>query len=1514
MANHLRICIVGGRSFGKTALVKSVAQIPCFVARSNKGAAVRLQGMSFDNKEWSQTKWDDVKDWQFRFTIEEAGKSKEKILSFADYAGEYFEESYEDPSTETVDQGENRFGRGLWKLLCKLWPWGGHKSAKRQIDKLFYRPDGVIILLPRDFGKKDENGVDVYRRSIYESRLLDYLEKVRPGTPVQIVISKWDLNNELEPKGKSVAAVVSSPAFKSCYERVLNAYRSRNEKEYDAGVLSISTKDKDKDGKWLDLRNDAYNEAYNVRELFTRMSEAADNARTERLKNDWRTAKWWSRTFVMPWRSLDVRLKNSTDKVINQIFMWSWLFFGAFIAAVGIATCALITIVAGSTEYCRLKGIDAEIVKATNNLPTVTPKNLVDRDSRLEESKWIQPLFFTHSLNELKDKQEKLKYAYVLYLERDLNEKLNESRVVERSPWEVSPVDRMSRAKKRFDIITNQLARIPSRMSSEIIMSNREATAAFIKNLDQDRHFDQALFDLKIMKAEEGLRGRNKVLTDFPDTGNVRTNDFSRLRKEIKFLEAGLSEALSNTLASIERRYPAGDYSGRSACAAEKIMAISNALDKVFISGSPVYMHWEREMMNIAGEKVSDDFYGPFDKAYGELNKDDRKAIAQFKEKFPYDTYKGKREAIYAELAELERKLINGIMTTLENEEKNWADDSGKSMQWRIGRKNALINAYTNALVKLCQNDSEYEVLRQMVAGANEWVSVHKKYVTFDTDWKSVDGTPETNKVSAIVAFLKEHDKETYSEYTNRIDAAEDMARDLSAKFVQNCTNEIALLRQKSRGGYWKTRVETACVRIRMIESVLPSVLDSDKKVLNDEIQIENGLCKDLTRNGEFNDAFVSATNAPVDTVLFKIMDFRGTFMEDDYRDHADAYMALEVCETNALAKINKKFNDEIKNVPDVDVTNFLGRKERAVKIRKANEHAMECIPTNHQGYTTYSRGRDFAAEAVGKYANWVRLREEANRIMDDAKKCEDYLNEERLQAYKSIISKARGFYGKFAEKDYADPELHEIYANVRSVLGSAENVVMDRFSEEYEAYKNDSQGSDDDRIATIKDRITLIDEYLPVFLPDSDCHTELSRKRAELISKLDDSEKDKEFRSYLAKCNQIVDDEGRKAIDRMDAIDQFISKYQELANKPNVGKALESMKNKKSMLELRKTFEDLNSEKATLVDSRPKGEDEEDSESLLEYKRSCLALKAKFAELKKQNVESVAKTSVRELEEQIKWVNGKLGDGSWNDIKKKEKKYRERPNRQNYDTLIAAIKTFDRTKEGNSGYAKSVDDIEANVENDRRLVNNIKDAKTRFLGYPTQPNFISFMGAVRCFCVDGYRKNDDLFKTKCNNFYNQIYNNYGNVKPISLKWRLLEFDFKDTDYERKLDYSINVLFKYDSKDEHSVAEIGDISPKDMPWHFGDHHDGRDPEGYLSVQAIDTFVLEITIKHQWGAGRSPNKHKITGNEILASGIKNEGAANMTFSLKRASGYQDKPKQATITFRFSGLPTLPDEEF
>jgi hypothetical protein len=49
-------------------------------------------------------------------------------------------------------------------------------------------------------------------------------------------------------------------------------------------------------------------------------------------------------------------------------------------------------------------------------------------------------------------------------------------------------------------------------------------------------------------------------------------------------------------------------------------------------------------------------------------------------------------------------------------------------------------------------------------------------------------------------------------------------------------------------------------------------------------------------------------------------------------------------------------------------------------------------------------------------------------------------------------------------------------------------------------------------------------------------------------------------------------------------------------------------------------------------------------------------------------------------------------------------------------------------------------------------------------------------------------------------------------------------------------------------------------------------------------------------------------------KIIAVGIEGNGSRIVEFPLTRSSGRNKEPKYATVSFRFSGLPYLPDEEF
>lgn len=1516
MANHLRICIVGGRSFGKTALVKAVAHIPCFVVRNYKGAADRLEKMPFDDPKWTQTKWEDVKDWQFKFTVEEDGKTKDKILSFADYAGEYFEEDYEDSPTGTEGksptgtEGNKVEETKVQKLLRNLWPWSGKKKAKRQINKLLYHPDGIIILLPRDFGSK-KDGKDIYERSLYEKRVLEYLEKVRPGTPVQIVISKWDLNDEQEPQGASAVEIMSSPVFKTCYERILNGYRSCNGVEYNAGIIGISTKDL-YDGEWIDETDIAkYKEAYNVRELFTKLSHAADVARTERLKTDWASAKWWKRWFVMPWRSLDIRRKNSDDKEVNGILARAWLRFLGFVAAAAIITCISIVAVVGLTERFRLDGIESDIAAASTRLDKVTKENLVEMDYQLGTNKWIHPIFFLPRLSELKGKLNELNTKYVAFLEEELDGKLKAPRVKVGSPWEVSSDVRLGVASNRLDIVKEQNKKLPVGMSSDAISQRLKTEEAVLVNLNRDVEFDKALYGLSKMGESQKLRGMDDIRIRFQYMKSYRTNDFLRLDSDIASLEKEQSTTLSNTLAQLEKEYPAGDLSVRRTLAQQKIDAINNALTNVFILGSVPHKEWSKQLEVVKSDKATDERYDPFDREYEPLGKNDLKAIAAFKEKHTVKEFPNRKDKL-ADLDRREAALIKQIMEGVKQNEKKFAyDDKDKSFKWRIGQAENLTNAYSVALGKLRKSDNEYIQIDTSLQSTVDWISGHEKYIEVENALASAKTEPETNKVRAIVKALKGYGKDLYPEFTNHLEKASKEAKRLSAEFVRDATNQNSIARTNQKGS-WQSQVDAANARISDIKSVFSCVLEEDIPTLQAVINEECNLIADLKHGGEFDDAFAKVKQLPIETVISEIMFFRDRFKEADFNDRSDAYNELIAIETNALARIAQNFQIETNNIPDVAETNFLGLLERSRKLCAAYDHALDCIPSNHMAWAEYRYGLDNEGSNAHKYATWVRMNDEAMELMKTAKNLPQEEGEARLSGQQLMIMKVGGFLSRYPEKDNLDRELSEIYVGIKGVLSNAEDEVFKTYKEEGKAFEITAGMSDEEKFKAMKDRKALCEKYKNMFLVDSDEYHTIGLEIDELRRNLGDVEFEREFRAAYDDVKREINDDGKSVSVRIDKASRFISDYDkpDYIKKSFVAKAVEYVNEKMARLKIIDKFEQLKEKADSLVRSRrnwddmPTDTDDGDSDKFHAHKKACSDLDNEIKPFRKYLfVANQVEQVLRMLDEEMKLMVNKVGNGSWEDIKKKGKKYKNEMSRANFEILMKAIESFYNNKDRDVAHNGKVSELKRNVETDRRLADDVKNMRMRFQDSPTHPNFTAFMNALKEFCDDQYRNNNDSFKTQCRNFRDQFCTSSGFYKPINCRWELLGFDFKNTDYERSTDYAIEVMFNGESQ-----CYIHDIHADN--WTPQKYYKGKNVNGFYSVDPSRT--LEIEIKHKYSFLGS-NLSRYSGCDIIAKGLKNKGNADIICELRKSGG-NGKPKFAKVRFKFSGLPYLLEEEF
>lgn len=1488
--NHLKICIVGGRNFGKTSLVISVARTSNFTSRNNHGDIIEMLA---DDYKVSNTSWNEIKDWQFNF---DSGNGN-RILSFADYPGEYFEKEY---NTSGKDDG-NKLSR-YWANI-KTW------RKRRRVAQSLYNPDGIIILLPRDFGEKvgKEKKEDKYKRNIYEKRVLDYLEKVPKGIPIRIVISKWDLNDSIyKGEYKKPSDVVKSRAFKIFYERFLNWYKNCNEKEYDGGVRGISIMHHDeKDEKWVDLNNKSSEKPYNVLELFTDMSNASDEARTQALKKDWDGAKWWKRAFVMPWRSIAAYMRNSVDQNIKEILKKSWFFLSSVIMMIALAISISTVAVVSAREAFRLNDIESLIDSSSRELPKVTNNLLKEIDDKLKMRKWVHPLFFIPRLGRLCEDQLALNTNYVRYLEKDLEDQLENPRVKKVSCWDAGSDDRQGVVSQRLDIIRKQRARLPRERDSDVMLNILHHEERIAAELKRDSDFDDDIYNISKTNEYAKLRLLEKVRQKYHFMTSYRANDFNRIQSEIGELEKKFSGVLSNELVQIDKGNLKQDWSSNVRRTELKIKKIEKYIDEIFIIGSEMSKMWKKESEELENLKSQNGHYGPFDYEYGRLDKNDLNAIANFKNEYSSASYPQRKEE-YKRLKEKECELLGLIMADVEREEKENADGQMLSMKERVSRAEKRTNAYRSAIAKIRKSDNEYGVLEKKEKDTAKWVSDHKKYVDFEKAQADVNSKPKLERVAASVKFLAKYNKEEYPEYANRISDILSDTRSLSKELVKECSDKMKV-ECKNSVGSWNVKVVNASNRIEKIKGYLSSILEEDRSKLNDLIEEEENLIVKLTRNGRFNDAFVVVKKASEYERLKKIMEFRNNFKEVDFPEHKGEYVELAKLESQMLREIREKYKGEVDQIRDVVNTNFMGRMQRSIAIRKANERALEFIPENHSSYLEYNHGKIKAALDAEKFKKWIDLREEANRLILSAKNLEGNDDEENLNSKKIFIKDVGTFFKSYPEKDYPEVELQDYYSKIKDFLAKTENAILKRYYDEKDKCigSGDVVNSDAEKIENIKRHISIIDEFLSVFLRDSAPYMQLLETRKEKVDELGSSERNQLFKSDYAAVTRKLKEQ-KSANDKIDDIEKFEMKYasRDWGEISNVKDALNHLRKEKDNLRIQKNIESLEHEKKNLVRSRPSAEDD-DTTKIIEHKKKCLDLKEKFERLKYHGIcQSKIESSIQELDTEVKWVSVQVGDGSWSDISKKSEKYRKSPSRKNYEELMDAIKSFDKSKEGNSTHVKSVEEVKEKAQKDRCLAEKIGESKKIFVKEPNEATLNRLIIDITFFLNESYRDKDNKFRMDCYRFAELISKGWLNAKIC-----LHGFDFKDTDYERKTDYAFT--FSINGNDEWKIWDIH----KDV-WTKDDYYKGYPIEDidFALKKNSNHGKLELEIKHDRWAFHSNNKFTLNMEKIIAFGIEGNGSRIVEIRLTRSSGRNKEPKYATVSFRFSGLPYLPDEEF
>ena len=381
------------------------------------------------------------------------------------------------------------------------------------------------------------------------------------------------------------------------------------------------------------------------------------------------------------------------------------------------------------------------------------------------------------------------------------------------------------------------------------------------------------------------------------------------------------------------------------------------------------------------------------------------------------------------------------------------------------------------------------------------------------------------------------------------------------------------------------------------------------------------------------------------------------------------------------------------------------------------------------------------------------------------------------------------------------------------------------------------------------------------------------------------------------------------------------------------VKKSVEYIKEQRETLNIEQEYEELHEEVERLEKKKPSS-DEQNSNEFITYKKDCMTLNEKISKYARhQFIAAKARRDSKRLKELMKWVDGKIGDGSWKAIEKCRDRYAEKPSEGSYKALKTAVESFDGSKEGNGSYESKVKELSDAIDKDWKEANEVDEAWKVFC---TNKNYTSFAAFESAYDRAKFEY-DTVIKTGANS--------------RTEKWRTARVDL--------------ILRKYTAvaHDNRRILRPSEVSLEKVKIGGSSFSNrGRPNRVYIwcSTKSLCTnpaagfdgkfFYAEDmpddwTLDQECGKKESTPSHKndipiffdkgitlglttypifppfkiegrmdISFYEILVGGALNRGKFEKEIEIWPEQEGQERSRPAKLTFKFSGLPTLKEEEF
>ena len=1290
--------------------------------------------------------------------------------------------------------------------------------------------------------------------------------KNRPYTPVCLCINKWDMFDcgveKLEYKLK---------------ETPFKEFKQSLDFACDGEVLcaAISAFGHHDPGNKEKIDKNQEQKPLNVLETLLMVAEQAEKARFERSAEAWRHSSLWQKAFLAPFRMTALLNAGSTDKNIHaelrKMTMKAWGFFALFILTTGAVAIGTVTAVLCINEAIGFGKLQSQFAKYENTLYSVNNKKVEAAHDELNRPTLMRKLFFTSKMDALREQLNKIETNYNTAIVEEA--KCNKNDDLE--PW-ADPVQREGRAKERKDHLEKAKGKLTLDASIHELNELIKTEERLLKDLSQNKVFYGLAYRLVTDNDETTICRRIRSFIDVNKFGHPEQEKlFEKLERTLDEKEKNIAKKLERSIKEHQNSHPQARMTAvQKAELYHDLIVMIDKAEKQFVEGSKNFKPFTEKRAEFSEDETMQKIYGPFDETYEKLDKNNLKEVVGFLIKYTKDSYP-KREQTIEALGNLKQSLTEEICQQLKNQLKNNPDKPENAPSERIRNCKIRILACQDAIDKLVAGSDELRKVTAQKQNEKNKLLKLEKYQELETKITELLNRNEEGKIRRIEAFLGEHRQSDYPDAyfqekfgalkTRENDLLEGLEKKLKASLEQN---------KEDLGLSAKENVQRAKKRASAYEEAKKEYAEgSDKwKDANDGKLEADRSAQKWEPYVAFEKEFDEIKDASENEKLKKIDAFRKRFKAREFTLRAEYYKKIALLKENTEKTLNKKLKAELGELRKLEMKDFSARIAYYEQESKIFGRFRDYYPEGSPAFAEWERRKSDAIEQKGKYIKWNELHQRAEQIERNRGNAE------------IVLPMIRNFFNDFSRQQNAASEIKTDIEKVSAIQSTAAAEICKKLDEQLARYKLEDCNDTKSEQEVYSNSCRIIEDKLD-YLAGTDQYTIYKNKRDKLFANLDRSKREKTFLDALETLKGLLNS-NMLAQEKIERIDRFEADYSadfKYKRVQEFRELAEARKRYTREAEWAKIDEDL---------VRP---DENDENSLIRYREKCESLMAKALQYKEDSyLKFKVEQKRNKAQDEIHWVEKQIGDGTFADIREKEKEYKNDPlSVANYTALKLALKAFDPEKTENKAHKEEVEDIRKRSEGYHGIVQKFNC----FVSDPKQTNWMAFSNEVM---KQGASRQGEYpgYPVKYFDIGQALYRYVGDGPMIDtpITITLKAWNFKGTKFYRwgKADCRVWISKTH--------QERGDLYCNGMPggnWNEDDRSYKKTTDRKLFVEIPAKSVRYIQFANTNGSDVFSQQIPLTIYKILVE-ARRDGKCSIDLP-------DTAPGGGSITLEFSGLP-------